>query len=107
MPDIVRNPGWNRKFKSDDKANKRLLTGADAAERDAYKREEAANRGAGVEAVEALVSHLIQSQSLLHRLHEHFFFNGPALLLLRPQPALQLPRLVQMKKEEMRARKKR
>jgi Tfp pilus assembly protein PilX len=42
MPDGVRNSGWNRRFKSHDKANKRLMTGAEAAEKDAEKREQAA-----------------------------------------------------------------
>jgi hypothetical protein len=41
MPDAVRNSGWNRRFKSHDKANKRLMTGAEAAKKDAEKREQA------------------------------------------------------------------
>ena len=38
-PDSVKNSGWNRKFKSHDKVNKRVMTGAEAAEKDADKRE--------------------------------------------------------------------
>ena len=54
MPDIVKTPGWNRQFKSHDKANRRLLTGAEAAEKDANNREQAANREARLLAIEAL-----------------------------------------------------
>jgi len=43
MPDIVRNPGWNRRFKTHGKVNKRLMTGAEASERDANNREKAAH----------------------------------------------------------------
>jgi hypothetical protein len=46
MPSIVRNPGWNRRFKTHDKVNKRLMTGAEASERDANNREKAAHREA-------------------------------------------------------------
>ena len=42
MPDIVKKSGWNRQFKSHDKTKKRLMTGAEAAERDANSREQAA-----------------------------------------------------------------
>lgn len=41
MPDIVKRSGWNQQFKSHNKVNKRLITGAEAAERDANKREQA------------------------------------------------------------------
>jgi len=56
MPDIVKKPGWNRQFKSHDKVNKRLQTGAEAAERDANSREEAAAREAREQAVIALTA---------------------------------------------------
>ena len=46
MPDIVKKPFWNRQLKSHDKANKRLMTGAEASERDANQREQAATREA-------------------------------------------------------------
>ncbi|ERF72882.1 hypothetical protein EPUS_08495 [Endocarpon pusillum Z07020] len=46
MPDPVKRSGWNRQFKSHDKTNKRLMTGAEAAERDASNREQAAAREA-------------------------------------------------------------
>ncbi|KAF7502878.1 hypothetical protein GJ744_004947 [Endocarpon pusillum] len=46
MPDAVKKPGWNRHFKSHDRVNKRLMTGAEAAERDANNREQAAGREA-------------------------------------------------------------
>lgn len=39
MPDIVKKSGWNKQFKSHDKAKKRLMTGAEAAERDVNNRE--------------------------------------------------------------------
>jgi hypothetical protein len=42
LPDIVKNPGWNRQFKSHDKVNKRLMTGAEASERDAEQRDKIA-----------------------------------------------------------------
>ena len=42
MPDIVKTSGWNRQFKSHDKTQKRLMTGVEAAERDANHREQAA-----------------------------------------------------------------
>jgi hypothetical protein len=41
MPDIVKRPGWNRQFKSHNKTQKRLMTRAEAAERDANYRERA------------------------------------------------------------------
>jgi hypothetical protein len=44
MPDIIKKSGWNRQFKSHDKVNKRLMTGAEAAERDANNREQVAVR---------------------------------------------------------------
>ncbi len=50
MPDIVKRPGWNRQFKSHDKVNKRLMTGAEAAEYDANNRERTAAREARQEA---------------------------------------------------------
>ena len=39
MPDAVQNSSWQHQLKSYDKAKKRLMTGAEAAERDANKRE--------------------------------------------------------------------
>jgi hypothetical protein len=42
MSDIVKKSGWNRQFKSHDKTHKRLMTGVEAAERDANHREKAA-----------------------------------------------------------------
>ena len=44
MPDVVQRSSWRRQFKSHDKAKKRLMTGAEAAEKDANKREEEADR---------------------------------------------------------------
>ncbi len=44
MPDIVKKSGWNRQFKSHDKTNKRLMTRAEAAERDANNREQISRR---------------------------------------------------------------
>ncbi len=46
MPDIVKKAGWNRQKKSHDRANKRLMTGTEAAERDANNREQVAAREA-------------------------------------------------------------
>jgi hypothetical protein len=46
MPDIIWNPGWNRRFKTHNKVNKRLMTGAEASERDANNREKAAHQEA-------------------------------------------------------------
>jgi hypothetical protein len=46
MPDIIKRPGWNRQFKSHDRVNKRLMTGAEAAEQDANNREQAVNQKA-------------------------------------------------------------
>ncbi|KAF7502290.1 hypothetical protein GJ744_006169 [Endocarpon pusillum] len=46
MPDIVKKAEWNRQKKSQDKANKRLMTGAEAAEKDANDREQRAAREA-------------------------------------------------------------
>ncbi len=42
MPDIVKKLGWNRQFKSHDRANKRLMIGAKAAELNANNREQVA-----------------------------------------------------------------
>jgi hypothetical protein len=42
MPDIVKKSGWNRQFKSHGKTQKRLMTEAEAVERDANSRERAA-----------------------------------------------------------------
>jgi hypothetical protein len=46
MPDIVKKSGWNRQFKSHDKTQKRSITGAEAAEDDATRREQAMAREA-------------------------------------------------------------
>lgn len=46
MPDSVKTSGWNRRKKVHGRANQRLLTGAEAAERDADSREARANRDA-------------------------------------------------------------
>ncbi|KAF7511282.1 hypothetical protein GJ744_004847 [Endocarpon pusillum] len=46
MPDIVKKAGWNRQKKSHDRANKRLITRAEAAEKDANDREQRAAREA-------------------------------------------------------------
>ena len=42
MSDIVKRSEWNRQFKSHDKVNKRLMTGAETTERDVNDREQAA-----------------------------------------------------------------
>jgi hypothetical protein len=42
LPDIVKSSGWNRQFKSHDKVRKRLMTGAEASERDAEQRDKIA-----------------------------------------------------------------
>jgi hypothetical protein len=42
MPDIVKKSEWKRQFKSHDKTQKRLMTGAEAVERDVNYREQAA-----------------------------------------------------------------
>ena len=42
MSDIVKRSRWNRKFKSHNKVNKYLMTGAETAERDVNNREQAA-----------------------------------------------------------------
>jgi hypothetical protein len=39
MPNIMKKSGWNKQFKSHDKTQKRLITGVEAAERDANCRE--------------------------------------------------------------------
>jgi len=49
MPDIVKKSGWKRQFKSHDKTQKRLMTGAEAAERDVNHREQAAAQEARFE----------------------------------------------------------
>jgi hypothetical protein len=49
MPDIVKKSGWNRQFKSHDKTQKRLMTEAEAAERDVNRREQAVAREARVQ----------------------------------------------------------
>lgn len=46
MPDMVKTSGWNRRLKSHGKANQRLMTSVEVAERDADKRERQANRAA-------------------------------------------------------------
>lgn len=46
MPDMVKTSGWKRKLKSHGKAKQRLMTGPEAAERDADKREKLANQKA-------------------------------------------------------------
>ncbi len=56
MPDIVKRPGWNRQFKSHDKVNKRFMTGAEAAERDANNRERVATQKARQQANLALTA---------------------------------------------------
>ena len=40
MPDAVKTSSWKRRFKTHDKAKRRLLTGAEVAERDANTREQ-------------------------------------------------------------------
>jgi uncharacterized membrane protein (UPF0182 family) len=50
-PHIVENPGWNRRFKNHDKVHKRLMTGAEASERDADRREKIAAQGAQLQAL--------------------------------------------------------
>jgi hypothetical protein len=39
MPNTLKKSRWNKQFKSYDKAKKRLITGAEAAERDANNKE--------------------------------------------------------------------
>ena len=56
MPDIVKNSGWNRRFKSHDKASRRLMTGAEAAERDISRTEGRANKDILPEAQETMPS---------------------------------------------------
>ena len=53
MPDAVKRSGWRRQFKDHDKVKKRLMTGAEAAERDANQREKLAKKKAKVKAIEA------------------------------------------------------
>jgi len=50
MPDAVKRSSWRRQFKTHDKVNKRLMTGAEAAERDANNREQAVAQEARQEA---------------------------------------------------------
>lgn len=42
MPDVVKTSSWKRQFKAHDKFKKRLMTGTEAAERDANTREQEA-----------------------------------------------------------------
>lgn len=51
MPEMVKTSGWNRRKKSHGRANQRLLTGTEAAERDANRRE---NQQAQRDALQAL-----------------------------------------------------
>jgi hypothetical protein len=51
MPEIVKTSGWNRRKKSHGRANQRLLTGTEAAKRDANRRE---NQQAQRDALRAL-----------------------------------------------------
>jgi hypothetical protein len=53
MPDIVKKSGWNRQFKSHDKTQKRSMTGAEAAEHDATRREQAMAREARLQGTNA------------------------------------------------------
>jgi hypothetical protein len=46
MPDMVKTSGWNRRLKNHGKAKQRLMIGAEAAERDANRREKLANQEA-------------------------------------------------------------
>ena len=50
MPDAVKRSSWRRQFKTHDKVNKRLMTGAEAVERDANNREQAVAQEARQEA---------------------------------------------------------
>ena len=52
MPDKVNKPGWARGFKSHDKTTKRLMTGAEAATKDADKAEKAQRRQQPVQQVQ-------------------------------------------------------
>jgi hypothetical protein len=61
MPDIVPNSGWNRRFKAHDKTKRRLMTGAEASERNTDDRKRATNR----EAQETLESRPAPSSLLL------------------------------------------
>ncbi|ERF75457.1 hypothetical protein EPUS_06989 [Endocarpon pusillum Z07020] len=58
MPDTVKRSSWGRQFKTHDRVNKRLMTGAEAAERDANNKEQAAAREARQEASIALAASL-------------------------------------------------
>jgi hypothetical protein len=49
MPDIMKKSRWNRQFKSYNKTQKRLMTEAEAAERDVNQREQAIAREARVQ----------------------------------------------------------
>ena len=53
MPDVVQKSSWRRQLKSHDKAKKRLMTGAEIAEKDANKREQEADRQARLRQREA------------------------------------------------------
>jgi hypothetical protein len=52
MTDMVKRSGWNRQFESHGKINKPLMTGAEAAERDADNREQAQARKQRIQAAE-------------------------------------------------------
>ncbi|ERF69261.1 hypothetical protein EPUS_03965 [Endocarpon pusillum Z07020] len=58
MPDTVKRSSWGRQFKTHDRVNKRLMTGPEAAERDANNKEQAAAREARQEASIALAASL-------------------------------------------------
>jgi hypothetical protein len=53
MPDAVKRSGWRRRFKDHNKVRKRLMVGAEGAERDANQREKVANKEANAKAAEA------------------------------------------------------
>lgn len=55
MPDIIKRSEWNRQFKSYDKTSKRLMTGAEAAEYNADKKEQAEAREKRIQTAETFV----------------------------------------------------
>lgn len=55
MPEIVKNSGRNKQFKSHDKTIKCSMTAAEAAERDANNREQVTAQEARLRATEALI----------------------------------------------------
>ena len=55
MPDAVKISSWQRQFKTHNKVKKRLMTGAEAAEKDADKREQVTNREAQLQAPATLL----------------------------------------------------